>query len=941
MLEESDDPVVKTVQPSLKTRESGRPPSVEIIKNMSSFLCSDEFLVVGLDSATFELELSGSHTAYKYDVHKLPWFVYQTFEDGATNSRNTSFICEPLTSGARGLCLRNNQGIGGCSCEEVSPLVYRVKVVYKVKDVKESKGRIMFVWPFIEGKIEKFFYLPEIRGKPPFVEIIKNTASFLCSDQYLVVGQDTVTFELEVSNVFIYYINRLYKVPFFVLETFEEGTNNISDYYTICEPLISQGKVLCLKDDQGALGCSCEEIRPRNYRFKVVYTVKDVKESKGRIKFVSFSLDRIEKTFYLPEIRAGKPSMEIVKTISSFMCSDQYLVMRFDTVTFELELSGNNSLYSLDEFGWPIFYIQKLKDGNTTRTYDKIICQPFSLPEDGFCNTQQRRLWVKNVCSCETVGPQVYRVKVVYTVGDVSESRGRIWLTWPSINGSIEKSFDIPEVRRFCKKKTGCSCETVGPQVYRVKVVYTVTDVSESRGRINLFWPSYKGPIVKSLYIPDVRVKQPFMKILKSTPSFICSDEYLVVGLDNVAFELELSGYNTSDWSSFDMEILYEGTSSTGFFYSCEPFIAPDKGFCSKEDHRQRQCSCEVVGPQVYRVKVVHDVRTVIGGIKFYWSSSSESFQTFFNLPEIRAHRPSMKVLQRVASHRCLHDYLTVGFGHVTFELELYGNYSLYSYQHIQWPEFRLQKWTDGPDIFTDSQLVCSLFKTPEKGFCVKGDFCSCEEVSPQVYRVKIVYRPKGLDESRGRLSLIWPTKAGNIMEHFHLPEVKVPHPKLRIEKNESSFMCNDAYLVVGKDFITFEVVVSGNNSKYSLEKYNWPVFYVEIVDRENKTIVKYYKPICAPFTTPENGFCVKRDGCSCEQIYRWAYRVNVTYTVESINESGGRISLIWPSQDHYLKRYINIPEVKDSCPESSTPTNVFGRKIRFAYSDNKDFWYH
>ncbi|GFO39690.1 hypothetical protein PoB_006619500 [Plakobranchus ocellatus] len=549
-----------------------------------------------------------------------------------------------------------------------------------------------------------------------------------------------------------------------------------------------------------------------------------------------------------------------------------------DYVTFELELSGNSTLYTYNISHGPEFRRQNLKYGNATIFGDELICRPFTVPEKGFCTKKN-------------------------------------------------------------KQTSGCSCKTVGPQVYRVKVTYTVTNVNESRGRIQLVWPSIYKDIQRFYYLPEIRAHQPSMTIVKIVSSFLCTDRYLVVGLDSVTFELELSGnfsiysYKQFHWPEFKLQKWTKGNAKlTSDKLVCSPFTRPENGFCVKSDicapfttpengfcvKRDDGCSCEEIRPQVYRVGVTYTVESIVesqGRLSLIWLSKNNHMEAYANLPAIKEHRPSLKILQRVASHQCFHDYLTVGFGYVTFELELYGN-SLYSYQHIQWPDFRLQKWTDGPDIFTDNQLVCSPFTTPEKGFCVKGDFCSCEEVSPQVYRVKIVYRPKGLDESRGRLSLIWPTKAGNIMEHFYLPEVKDPRPKLTIEKDESSFMCNDAYLVVGKDFITFEVVVSGNNSKYSLEKYNWPVFYVEIVDRENKTIVKHYKPICAPFTTPENGFCVKRDGCSCEKIYSRKYRVKVTYTVESINESGGRISLIWPSQDHYLKRYMNIPEVKDSCPE-------------------------
>ncbi|GFO12291.1 hypothetical protein PoB_003879600, partial [Plakobranchus ocellatus] len=155
------------------------------------------------------------------------------------------------------------------------------------------------------------------------------------------------------------------------------------------------------------------------------------------------------------------------------------------------------------------------------------------------------------------------------------------------------------------------------------------------------------------------------------------------------------------------------------------------------------------------------------------------------------------------------------------------------------------------------------------------------------------------------------------------------PKPNLEIVRNVSSFNCSDEYLVVGKDFITFEVDVSGNNSDYSLKKYSWPVFYREIVNWKNEiATIKDFKPICAPFTTPGNGFCVKRDdGCSCEEIRPQVYRVGVTYTVESIVESQGRLSLIWLSKNNPMEAYANLPAIKDFCIESSLPKNSSHRK--------------
>ncbi|GFN80949.1 hypothetical protein PoB_000745500 [Plakobranchus ocellatus] len=140
-----------------------------------------------------------------------------------------------------------------------------------------------------------------------------------------------------------------------------------------------------------------------------------------------------------------------------------------------------------------------------------------------------------------------------------------------------------------------------------------------------------------------------------------------------------------------------------------------------------------------------------------------------------------MTIVKIVSSFLCTDRYLVVGLDSVTFELELSGNYSMYSYEQFHWPELRLRKWTKGKAKLAIDKLVCSPFTRPENGFCVKSDVCSCEEVSPQVYRVKTVYTIENVDESRGKLSLIWPSRINNVTKRFHLPKVKGESEELSV----------------------------------------------------------------------------------------------------------------------------------------------------------------
>ncbi|GFO14505.1 hypothetical protein PoB_004101000 [Plakobranchus ocellatus] len=67
-----------------------------------------------------------------------------------------------------------------------------------------------------------------------------------------------------------------------------------------------------------------------------------------------------------------------------------------------------------------------------------------------------------------------------------------------------------------------------------------------------------------------------------------------------------------------------------------------------------------------------------------------------------------------------------------------------------------------------------------------------------------------------------------------------ITKPTVTIVTNSSSFLCSEHFLVVGEDFVTFELHLSGNNSKYTLNPFFGPRFkYQQLVTEKGRTRVK------------------------------------------------------------------------------------------------------
>ncbi|GFO07986.1 hypothetical protein PoB_003449100 [Plakobranchus ocellatus] len=61
------------------------------------------------------------------------------------------------------------------------------------------------------------------------------------------------------------------------------------------------------------------------------------------------------------------------------------------------------------------------------------------------------------------------------------------------------------------------------------------------------------------------------------------------------------------------------------------------------------------------------------------------------------------------------------------------------------------------------------------------------------------------------------------VLMNLLLGLVTAQQPTINLVTNSSSFSCTDEYLVVGEDFVTLEVDVSGNNSHYTYTQFQWP----------------------------------------------------------------------------------------------------------------------
>ncbi|GFN79495.1 hypothetical protein PoB_000600100 [Plakobranchus ocellatus] len=291
-------------------------------------------------------------------------------------------------------------------------------------------------------------------------------------------------------------------------------------------------------------------------------------------------------------ITAQQPSVNVVTKSASFVCTDEYLLVGEDFLTFVLDLSGNNSAYTFSIFDGPRFKRQKLetKNGKTKVIDDGIICQPFLRPHSGSC------------------------------------------------------------VTKAITNTTGCSCEVIrpSPPIYRVKLVYRIEDVSDARGRLELLWPSTNVDISEFYYLPDVRA-EPKIKEVSVTPSFICTLDFQVEGVDYTILDLDMSGnssrysFKKDVWPRLEYKTRRNGKFSKAILF-CTPFTIPQNGFCVTKQSFPNACSCEHVGKDTFRLRANFSLRSVEmshGQIFLIWPGKYGPVRYNYDLPEVRK-KPGM-----------------------------------------------------------------------------------------------------------------------------------------------------------------------------------------------------------------------------------------------------------------------------------------------------------
>ncbi|GFN74890.1 endonuclease-reverse transcriptase [Plakobranchus ocellatus] len=291
---------------------------------------------------------------------------------------------------------------------------------------------------------------------------------------------------------------------------------------------------------------------------------------------------------HLAMVTAQQPSVKIVSNTSSFSCSEDFIVLFEDFVTFELDISGNNSEFVLDRFGYaPRFLLHRIVTRRgRKRLLDFTICSPFGRDRYHFCEK-------KNVSG----------------------------------------------------NSPGCSCESVGPQVYRIIVVYALKQVVEIGSSIQLVWipTRRRGSIIEDYYLPKVRAT-PEIKVIQIEPSFNCFADYQVVGEDYTILELDVSGnssrysFEKDLWPRFEYKTRRNGSLSNATLF-CTPFTIPQNGFCVTKDSFPDGCSCEQVGNGTFRLRAnftITEKEMSNGTISLAWPGKRGLVRYDFDAPEVK-----------------------------------------------------------------------------------------------------------------------------------------------------------------------------------------------------------------------------------------------------------------------------------------------------------------
>ncbi|GFO03054.1 hypothetical protein PoB_002955900 [Plakobranchus ocellatus] len=217
---------------------------------------------------------------------------------------------------------------------------------------------------------------------------------------------------------------------------------------------------------------------------------------------------------------------------------------------------------------------------------------------------------------------------------------------------------------------------------------------------------------------------QPNITKFQITPSFNCTLDYQVEGVDYTILELDVFGnssrysFKKDVWPRFEYKTRRNGKLSKATLF-CTPFTIPQNGFCVTKDSFPNGCSCKHIRNDTFRLIANFSLRSQEmshGQISLTWPGK---------------------------------------FGPVRYDYE---------------------------SAEVKGKVSQNGFCVTKESF---PNGCSCEQVGVDRYRLKANFTATTKEMSHGMLSLTWPGVQGGVRYDYDLPEVKTRPTREREGKPE------------------------------------------------------------------------------------------------------------------------------------------------------------
>ncbi|GFO08855.1 hypothetical protein PoB_003536000 [Plakobranchus ocellatus] len=137
---------------------------------------------------------------------------------------------------------------------------------------------------------------------------------------------------------------------------------------------------------------------------------------------------------------------------------------------------------------------------------------------------------------------------------------------------------------------------------------------------------------------------EPKIEEVRVTPSFNCTREYQVEGVDYTILELDVFGnssrysFKKDVWPRFEYKARTSGRLSKAALF-CTPFSIPQNGFCVTKQSFPNACSCEQVGKDKFRLRANVTIRIKEmsqGQISLTWPGKLGPVRYDYDLPEVK-----------------------------------------------------------------------------------------------------------------------------------------------------------------------------------------------------------------------------------------------------------------------------------------------------------------